>query len=277
MTYTVNDYIDMIGDPHRTGAYARALQKMVTAESVVLDLGAGFGFFAVLAAKVGARRAYAIEVNDAIGLGPALARANGVADRVTFFHGDSRQVELPERANLLVEAVRGTLPLHAERIRLLCDARERLLTADARLVACRDHIWAAPTRHASSLQRSVETTGADTYGVDLRALRGNVPTTRAGVDRHPTNSCCPAPRLARWTCGASPIPTSKGRRTGHRQPLSPPMASPSGSMPNSARASDSRHDRARNRRSTAACTCRCDNRSRCQRAPTWGCDSGACR
>ncbi|MHB1097530.1 MAG: SAM-dependent methyltransferase [Gemmatimonadaceae bacterium] len=174
MTYSVNDYIDMIADPHRTGAYARALRKMVTAESVVLDLGAGFGFFAVLAATLGARRAYAIEPNDAIGLGPALARANGVADRVTFFQGDSRQVELAERANLLVEDVRGILPLHAERIRLLCDARERLLTADARLVACRDRIWAAPTRHGASVQRSVETTGADTYGVDVRALRGHV-------------------------------------------------------------------------------------------------------
>ncbi len=174
MTYSVNDYIDMIGDPYRTGAYVRALRKMVTAESVVLDLGAGFGFFAVLAATLGARRAYAIEPNDAIGLGPALARANGVADRVTFFQGDSRQVELPERANLLVEDVRGILPLHGERVRLLCDARERLLTVDARLVACRDHIWAAPARHGASVQRSVETTGADTYGVDLRALRTHV-------------------------------------------------------------------------------------------------------
>ncbi|MHB0962463.1 MAG: 50S ribosomal protein L11 methyltransferase [Gemmatimonadaceae bacterium] len=174
MTYSVNDYIDMIGDPHRTGAYVRALRKMVTAESVVLDIGAGFGFFAVLAAKLGARHAYAIEPNDAIGLGPALARANGVADRVTFFQGDSRQVQLAERANLLIEDVRGILPLHAERIRLLSDARQRLLTADARLVSCRDHLWAAPARHGSSLQRSVETTGGDTYGVDLRALRTHV-------------------------------------------------------------------------------------------------------
>jgi SAM-dependent methyltransferase len=174
MTYSVNDYIDMIGDVHRTGAYVRALQKMVTPESVVLDIGAGFGFFAVLAAKLGARHAYAVEPNDAIGLGPALARANGVADRVSFFQGDSRQVDLPERANVLVEDVRGILPLHAERIKLLCDARERLLTADARFVARRDHIWAAPARHAPSLQRSIETTGADTHGVDLRGLRGHV-------------------------------------------------------------------------------------------------------
>ncbi len=174
MTYTVNDYIDMIADVRRTGAYVRALRKMVTPESVVLDLGAGFGYFAVLAATLGARRAYAIETNDAIGLGPALARANGVADRVSFFQGDSRQVVLDERANLLVEDVRGILPLHAERITLLCDARERLLTADARAVARRDHLWAAPARHASSLQRSLETTGADTYGVDLRGLRSHV-------------------------------------------------------------------------------------------------------
>lgn len=174
MSYSVSDYIDMIGDPHRTGAYVRALRKLVTPESAVLDLGAGFGYFAVLAAKLGARRVYAIEPNDAIGLGPALARANGVADRVTFYQGDSRQVELDERANLLIEDVRGILPLHVERIRLLCDARRRLLTPDARLVACRDHIWAAPARHGASLQRSVATTGADTYGVDLRGLRGHV-------------------------------------------------------------------------------------------------------
>jgi protein arginine N-methyltransferase 1 len=174
VTYNVGDYVAMIADPHRTGAYVRALRKMVTPATVVLDLGSGFGFFAVLAARLGARHAYAIDPNDAIALGPALARANGVADRVSFIHGDARRANLPERANLLVEDVRGVLPLSAGRIALLRDARERLLTSDARVVARRDRIWAAPARHPPSVQRSVDTTGADTHGIDLRGLRRHV-------------------------------------------------------------------------------------------------------
>ena len=174
MSYSVIDYVAMIGDPVRTGAYVRALRKMVTHDSVVLDLGAGFGFFAVLAAKLGAKHVYAIEPDEAIGLGPALARANGVADRVTFFQGDARQVTLPERANLLIEDIRGVMPLHRERVKVVCDARERLLTGDARRVALRDRIWAAPTRHPAAVRSDIETAGADTYGVDLRSVRPQV-------------------------------------------------------------------------------------------------------
>lgn len=174
MSYSVVDYVAMIGDEHRTGPYVRALRKMVTPESVVLDLGAGFGFFAVLAATLGAKHAFAIETDEAIGLGPALARANGVGDRVTFYRGDSRQVTLPERANLLVEDLRGMTPFHLERLAVLRDARERLLTGDARYVALRDRIWAAAMRHSADQLGDLETTGADTWGVDLRSVRGHV-------------------------------------------------------------------------------------------------------
>ncbi len=170
MSYGLDDYLAMIADPHRTGPYARALQRMVSSDSVVLDLGAGFGYFAVLAAMLGARHAYAIEPDDAIALGPALARANGVADRVTFIQGDSRDVELPERATLLIEDVRGVMPLHAARFDLLTDARARLLTADARCVAVRDHVVAAPARHPAEVRRSRQMLDAGIHGVQLETL-----------------------------------------------------------------------------------------------------------
>ena len=170
MTYVLNDYVAMVSDERRTGAYVRALQCLVRPDSVVLDLGTGFGFFAVLAARLGAKHVYAVDPNDAISLGPELARDNGVSDRVTFFHADSRDISLPERANVLVEDVRGVLPYHADRVRLLCDARHRLLTPNARVVAERDHLFAAPVRARPdwSNDRRVLQDGA--FGVSLEAI-----------------------------------------------------------------------------------------------------------
>lgn len=185
----------MIGDPVRTGAYVRALRRMVTPDSVVLDLGAGFGFFAVLAARLGARHVYAIEPDEAICLGPALARANGVADRVTFYHGDARQVEIPERANVLIEDLRGVLPLHAERVKVLRDARERLLTGDARYVALRDHIFAAPARYPEPVQRDFDIVGADTCGVDLRPVRPRIVDASRRIKSRIANLLLPGVQL----------------------------------------------------------------------------------
>ncbi len=167
MSYELHDYVAMVADSHRTGAYARALQRMVRADSVVLDLGTGFGFFAVLAARLGARHVYAIDPNDAIALGPELARENGVSDRVTFLRGDSRDIVLPEVANLLVEDVRGVLPFHADRVRILLDARARLLTADARMVAVRDRLFAAPLRARREWAEDQAVLRGGAFGVNL--------------------------------------------------------------------------------------------------------------
>ncbi|MEK7240179.1 MAG: hypothetical protein AAB224_06295, partial [Gemmatimonadota bacterium] len=70
--------------------------------------------------------------------------------------------------------IRGVMPLHRERVKVVGDARERLLTGDARRVALRDRIWAAPTRHPAAVRSDIETAGADTYGVDLRSVRPQV-------------------------------------------------------------------------------------------------------
>jgi hypothetical protein len=60
--------------------------------------------------------------------------ANGVADRVTLIPGWSRQIELPERADLLVAEVIGNEPLEEEILETTLDARRRLLKPGARLV-----------------------------------------------------------------------------------------------------------------------------------------------
>lgn len=77
------------GEHETTRGVLRLMQPVICADDVVADLGAGSAVLAIGAAKLGARRAIAIELDpDAIGNAEANVLANGVADRVSLIEGD---------------------------------------------------------------------------------------------------------------------------------------------------------------------------------------------
>ena len=133
----------MFADRVRMGAYITAIAKYVRPGDVVIDLGCGPGIFALLACKAGARRVYAIDINSVVDFGRHLAAVNGFADRIQFLCGDSRQVHLPERANVIISDVRGALPLYSHAISTLEDARTRLLTEGGQLLPTHDTLVCA--------------------------------------------------------------------------------------------------------------------------------------
>lgn len=56
---------------------------------VVIDIGCGSGILAIIAAKLGAGRVFAVDKSpDVVEVGTDNATAHGVADRITFFQGD---------------------------------------------------------------------------------------------------------------------------------------------------------------------------------------------
>ncbi|MBE9478891.1 MAG: 50S ribosomal protein L11 methyltransferase, partial [Chloroflexi bacterium] len=114
--YDLTDYADMIADRVRMDAYALALKTVVKPDSVVLDIGTGPGLHALLAAKFGARKVFAIEPNDVVYLAREVAVVNGFADRIDFYQDLSTNVTLPERADIIVSDMRGSLPLYGEHI-----------------------------------------------------------------------------------------------------------------------------------------------------------------
>ena len=59
--FTLRNYGEMIDDAVRMDAYVAALRRVVKPGDVVLDIGTGTGIFAVLAARLGARRVFAVE------------------------------------------------------------------------------------------------------------------------------------------------------------------------------------------------------------------------
>jgi SAM-dependent methyltransferase len=141
--YDLDQFAQMFADKLRMDAYSAAIERTVRLGDAVLDLGCGPGVFALLACKAGARRVYAIDVNGVVDFGRHLAAANGFADRVHFLRGDSRQIHLPERVNVIVADVRGVLPLYSHAIDTFEDARARFLADGGHLLPCQDTLVAA--------------------------------------------------------------------------------------------------------------------------------------
>jgi protein arginine N-methyltransferase 1 len=141
--YILEEFGDMIADQARFGAYADAIHRAVHPGDVVVDLGCGPGIFALLTCRAGAKRVYAIDTGDVIYFAKKLAIANGFEDRIEFLHGDSRQMQLAERANVLVSDVRGALPLFADGLPSIEDARKRFLARGGVQIPVRDTVYAA--------------------------------------------------------------------------------------------------------------------------------------
>src|SRR6185369_1937761 len=141
--YSVHFYGQMLRDTARMDAYTAALRRAVKPDSVVMDLGCGVGVFALLACKFGARRVYAVEPENIIGLAREAAAANGFLDRIEFFEKLSTEITLPEPATIIISDLRGVLPWFEQSISSIIDARERLLAQGGVLIPHRDVLWAA--------------------------------------------------------------------------------------------------------------------------------------
>ena len=141
--YSLDQFGDMIADKARFEAYADVIARTVRPGDVVVDLGCGPGIFAMLACRAGAKRVYAIDAGEVLHFARQLAAANGFTDRIEFLFGDSRQMQLPERANVVVSDIRGALPLFAEALPSIQDARERFLLESGVQIPRSDTLFAA--------------------------------------------------------------------------------------------------------------------------------------
>jgi protein arginine N-methyltransferase 1 len=166
--YTISQLGNMYTNKARLDAYGAALCRVVTPNSVVLDIGAGTGIFALLACRYGARRVYAVESDNAINLARAFAAANGYSDRLTCIQSVSTRIELPERADVIISDLSGQLPLFERHIPAIIDARDRFLAPGGILIPQKDHLRAAIVEATDDYQKLVQPWSENALGLDLR-------------------------------------------------------------------------------------------------------------
>ena len=166
--YSLDEFGEMVGDPLRFPAYSEAIARAVKSGDVAVDIGSGPGVFALLAAKAGARKVYAIDTENVVEFGRQFAAANGMSGRIEFLRGDSRQILLPERANIIISDIRGALPLFGQGIHSLNDARKRHLAEGGRMIPENDRILGALMEAPEGYERIIAPWKA-VPGLDLEA------------------------------------------------------------------------------------------------------------
>jgi predicted RNA methylase len=90
-------------DEERTVAFNRAISNIVKKGDVVVDMGTGSGILALLAAKAGAKKVYAIEFDkNNINTLTNVFKVNDVNKVISIIEGNVTEVNLPEKVDVIV-------------------------------------------------------------------------------------------------------------------------------------------------------------------------------
>ena len=167
--YSLAAYAAMLMDDERARAYITAMEQSIRPGDLVIEIGAGPGIFSMLAARMGARKVIAVECNPSIRLARRLVQHNNLVNKVVCIEGLSTDLQLAERANVIISDLRSVLPLYSHHIPSIVDARERLLVEGGTLIGFRDRLFAAPVEHAEEHQRLTRPWLVNDFGLDLSA------------------------------------------------------------------------------------------------------------
>eukprot|EP00941_MAST-03F_sp_MAST-3F-sp1_P002758 g2758.t1 len=136
----VNDFhFAMMNDEQRNQFYWDSLKRVVSSDSIVVEIGTGSGLLAIMCAKLGAKHVSAIEANNSLAtLARANIKKNKVEDKITVINKMSTDVQAKDlpfgKADILVSEILGTLLLSESALEYTEDARKRLLKPNAHII-----------------------------------------------------------------------------------------------------------------------------------------------
>jgi len=135
----------LLSDRVRNQSFYKALKRYVRSDTSVLDIGSGTGVWAIAAAKLGASRVVAIEKEKVlIPLIEKLAARNGVQDRVQVLEGDSRNIRIRGKFDVIVSETVGNHGFDEQIVPIILDAKKRFLKSTGIVIPASVAAVAAP-------------------------------------------------------------------------------------------------------------------------------------
>lgn len=169
--YDFAGYCSMLTDERRMKAYSETMKKVIGKDSIVLDLGAGTGYFSILASRLGAKKVIALEPNSLIHLAKEFAKQNNCADNIEFVQKNSTELELEEKADVLICDLHGVLPFFDQSIATIIDARKRLIKPDAIMMPRRETVYFAVAESSDLYAKHISDLLKDFDGISLASAK----------------------------------------------------------------------------------------------------------
>lgn len=142
----------MLADGVRNRLLYQAIKQTVTPATNFLDVGAGAGAWAILAAKLGAKRVVAVEIEES--LIPVIhrhAQENGVAHRIEIIHANSDDAKIRGKFDVIVSELFGDYALGEASINSFVRTRERFLAPGGALIPQKFAMFAVPSKTENSV------------------------------------------------------------------------------------------------------------------------------
>ncbi|XP_039037843.1 probable histone-arginine methyltransferase 1.3 [Hibiscus syriacus] len=171
---------NMLQDYVRTGTYYAAVieNRADFTGRVVVDVGAGSGILSLFAAQAGAKHVYAVEASEMAEYARRLIAGNPtLGQRITVIKGKVEEVELPEKADILISEPMGTLLVNERMLESYIIARDRFLVPNGKMFPSIGRIHMAPFSDeylfVEIANKALFWQQQNYYGVDLTPLYGS--------------------------------------------------------------------------------------------------------
>jgi predicted RNA methylase len=145
----------MVFDGYRNATYLRALKKVVTPATTVMDLGAGLGIHGLNAATLGAAAVHLVEPSPVLEIARKVAAENAL-ENIHCHQCRVEELQLEESVDILVSVFTGNFLLTEDLLPSLFHARDKFLKPGGKMIPDRARMEVVPVTAPDYYQEHID-------------------------------------------------------------------------------------------------------------------------